>query len=157
VRRLLPNAITILRLLLVPVFAWAVLDARPPVAAALLALIAASDALDGYLARRWHAESRLGAALDPLADKLTQLAGLRVLARPRRRASGAVRTRVRRGRITIRPRLEGKLSTLLVFLVLLAAAACLPPGVVLGLALASAPLVVSSAVRYTLEGRRQLG
>lgn len=175
VRRLLPNAVTILRLLLLPFFGWAVVASRPGAATALLAVIAASDFVDGYLARRWHAETRFGAVLDPVADKLTQITGLillafaqppvaripplfvgLVLARDLWLLYGALRIRVRRGNVSIRPRWEGKSSTAVVFALLLAASAGLPQGLVTGLAVVAAPLVAASAIRYTLDGRRQL-
>jgi len=71
-----PNRITLLRLLLVAPFVMAMQrqqaeDAYRYVALAILAAMAASDLLDGILARRLNATSRLGAILDPLADKVT--------------------------------------------------------------------------------------
>ena len=175
-RRLLPNAITVGRLLLLPVFVWSVLDARPPLATVLLLTMAFSDVLDGYLARRWHAETRMGALLDPLADKLTQLTGLvvlayaappdfpriprlfvaLVLARDALLAYGAVRIRLGRGRVHIRARWEGKASTLLIFVLLCASCVRAPEWVVLGLAIAAAPLVVAAGVHYTIDGRKQI-
>ena len=44
------------------------------------ALVGVTDALDGFLARRWHASSRLGAYLDPIADKVLLSGTLLVLA-----------------------------------------------------------------------------
>lgn len=66
----LPNLISVLRLLLVPGFALVLLEQRFDAALALFLLMGLSDGLDGYLARRLDAASSLGAALDPLADKV---------------------------------------------------------------------------------------
>ena len=66
----LPNLISILRLLLVPWFALVLLEQRFDAALGLFLLMGVSDGLDGYLARRLGAASPLGAALDPLADKV---------------------------------------------------------------------------------------
>ncbi len=72
--RHLPNLITILRLLLVLPAYW-LIGARDHAAAlAIVAVAGASDALDGFLAKRYGWQSRLGAMLDPLADKLLLLA-----------------------------------------------------------------------------------
>lgn len=68
--RQIPNAITLARILLVLPLAWAVLDLRYGLALALFATAAASDGIDGFLARRFGWHTRLGAVLDPLADKL---------------------------------------------------------------------------------------
>jgi CDP-diacylglycerol--glycerol-3-phosphate 3-phosphatidyltransferase/cardiolipin synthase len=77
--------ITILRLILVPVFVTLIItydDTTPREEiwryAAIAAFIIASlsDALDGYLARHWNQGSALGALLDPIADKLLLLAAL---------------------------------------------------------------------------------
>ncbi len=78
----LPNQLTIMRILLIPVL---VLVYYLPVhwhneaAAALFVLAAITDWLDGYLARRWQAASRFGAFLDPVADKLIVAAALVML------------------------------------------------------------------------------
>lgn len=76
----LPNLISAVRLLLVPVFA--VLALREADAWALLVLVVAggSDWLDGRLARALHQQSRLGELLDPAADRLFILVTLLVLA-----------------------------------------------------------------------------
>jgi len=67
----IPNALSLLRLIGVPVFLWLVLVAHADVwAFALLAVSGATDWLDGYLARRLGQVSRVGALLDPLADRL---------------------------------------------------------------------------------------
>ena len=68
--RFIPNAICIVRLLLVAPIVWLLLTER--YAAALVLFVAAgiSDALDGYLAKTFDWRTRLGSLLDPAADKL---------------------------------------------------------------------------------------
>ena len=75
----IPNLLTVLRVLLIPVFIllfylpfswsyWA--------ASAVFAIAAATDWLDGYLARRWEQSTPFGAFLDPVADKVMVAAAL---------------------------------------------------------------------------------
>jgi len=64
-----PNALTVGRLVLVPPTVGCILLGLDGLALVLLLAAALTDALDGWLARRLHLESPLGAALDPLADK----------------------------------------------------------------------------------------
>jgi CDP-diacylglycerol--glycerol-3-phosphate 3-phosphatidyltransferase len=69
----IPNALTVLRLALIPVFVALVVAAdgeRSWAAAAVFAGAAISDQVDGWLARRWRVESRFGTYADPLADRL---------------------------------------------------------------------------------------
>ena len=66
----IPNLITLGRILLVPIVVWAI--ATPGtmwIAFVLFVAAGVSDAVDGYLAKRFHMTSELGAYLDPLADK----------------------------------------------------------------------------------------
>jgi cardiolipin synthase (CMP-forming) len=71
----IPNALSVLRLLLIPVFLWLVLGPEADgVAVAVLMFLGVSDYLDGYLARRLRQTSTLGALLDPVADRLYILA-----------------------------------------------------------------------------------
>ena len=71
----IPNALSIARLLLIPVFLWLVLGPQADgLAVAVLAVLGVSDYLDGYLARRLGQTSTLGAILDPVADRLYILA-----------------------------------------------------------------------------------
>ncbi|WP_341989481.1 CDP-alcohol phosphatidyltransferase family protein [Azorhizobium sp. AG788] len=65
----LPNIITIGRLLIVPVVVWAITADEPMLALALFVLAGVSDAIDGFIARRFNLRTELGAYLDPLADK----------------------------------------------------------------------------------------
>jgi CDP-diacylglycerol--glycerol-3-phosphate 3-phosphatidyltransferase len=73
VRLWLPNALTIARFAAIPVFAWLYLEAGdgPAWGAGIFfAAAALTDQVDGYLARRWHVESRFGKVADPLADRV---------------------------------------------------------------------------------------
>jgi cardiolipin synthase len=72
-----PNLLSMLRLLGVPLFLWLVLGPQADWWALLvLALAGISDWLDGKIARAWNQTSRLGAVLDPLADRLYIFAAL---------------------------------------------------------------------------------
>ena len=67
----LPNLVSFLRLLGVPVFLWLVVVAHADVAGFVLLMLAGlTDWLDGHLARRLDQRSRLGELLDPVADRL---------------------------------------------------------------------------------------
>lgn len=76
----LPNAITLARLVSVPAIVWLILGAHWRSAFTLFVLAGLSDAVDGYLARRWQQQTALGAWLDPLADKALLVAVYVVLA-----------------------------------------------------------------------------
>jgi len=71
-----PNVLSALRLLGVPVFLWLIFTERDGWAIALLAVSGFTDYLDGVIARRFHQISRVGQLLDPAADRLYILAAL---------------------------------------------------------------------------------
>jgi cardiolipin synthase (CMP-forming) len=89
----LANKVTILRILLIPVFVWIMLDyvhdyrrGHPRewqryLAFAVFAAAATSDAVDGFIARRFNQKSELGSYLDPLADKGLLITALVLLSR----------------------------------------------------------------------------
>ena len=69
----LPNALTLGRLALIPVFVVLMVeagDAHSWPAGILFGVAGVTDQIDGFLARRWHVESRFGKIADPLADRL---------------------------------------------------------------------------------------
>jgi cardiolipin synthase len=72
--RHLPNVLTVLRMLLVVPLAWLIDDRRFDAALIVAAVAGATDAIDGFLAKRCGWQSWLGGVLDPLADKLMLLA-----------------------------------------------------------------------------------
>jgi CDP-diacylglycerol--glycerol-3-phosphate 3-phosphatidyltransferase len=85
------NKITLVRIFLIPVFVWLLLDyirnfqrGEPRewerlLACTVFALASLSDAVDGYIARRYNQKTTLGSFLDPLADKALLVSGLVLL------------------------------------------------------------------------------
>ncbi|HEX4911350.1 MAG TPA: CDP-alcohol phosphatidyltransferase family protein [Permianibacter sp.] len=78
--RHLPNLLTVLRCLLTVPLALLLLERQFGWALLVFVVAGGSDALDGFLAKRFHWQSRFGAIADPLADKLLLLIGFGVLA-----------------------------------------------------------------------------
>ncbi|MDD6268565.1 MAG: CDP-alcohol phosphatidyltransferase family protein [Oscillospiraceae bacterium] len=74
----IPNILSYIRILLIPLFVYLYLRAETPIqcfyAALALGVSSISDLLDGKIARRFNMISELGIALDPIADKLTHIA-----------------------------------------------------------------------------------
>ena len=76
----IPNALSVLRLLGIPVFIFfALVREQDVIAITILAIAGVTDYLDGKLARAWNQTSDLGAMLDPVADRIYILATLIVL------------------------------------------------------------------------------
>jgi CDP-diacylglycerol--glycerol-3-phosphate 3-phosphatidyltransferase len=132
------NKITIVRILMVPFFVLQVLyylrtgdELFRFLAVGAFAFAALSDALDGYVARRYHQKSELGAILDPLADKLLLVSGVvllsfdnaprferiplwltgTILSRDMVLLIGLVVIQMVCGKPVVRPRLVGKIAT----------------------------------------------
>jgi CDP-diacylglycerol--glycerol-3-phosphate 3-phosphatidyltransferase len=73
VRSRIPNALTIGRIVLIPVYVWLITTCdggRSWAAAIVFGVAGVTDQIDGYLARLWHVESAFGKIADPLADRL---------------------------------------------------------------------------------------
>ena len=173
--RNLPNLITALRFLLIPVLVLLLIEQRYVAAFGVFVVSAISDLADGLVARHWNVRTRLGAIADPLADKLTMLAVTIVLAtqaliplwlaaaivvRDVVIVAGAVAFHLVVGRVDMQPSRLSKLNTVLEFSVLSAlladaaraieVTAWLPPLFVLVLA-----TLVASGVQYVwVWGRR---
>ncbi len=78
----LPNAITIFRIAIIPVFLWVYLSPLEHanwISMLLFIMAGISDGVDGYVARRWQIESSFGRFLDPVADKLIVMAAILVM------------------------------------------------------------------------------
>ena len=74
-----PNGVTVVRLGLLPLFIYLLLIHQPPeryTAALILAVMGATDWVDGYLARHLHQVSTAGKILDPIADRLLLIGGV---------------------------------------------------------------------------------
>ncbi|MBP1751213.1 MAG: hypothetical protein H6Q57_49 [Geobacteraceae bacterium] len=133
----LPNSITLLRLLLVPLIIYLLLEGNFQSALWLFLLAGISDALDGFIARRFDMRTELGATLDPIADKVLVvsmvfalfLQGLLpiwlmivVVCRDLIIAGGAIAWRCAIGHVDMAPTIVSKVNTflqvMLIFLVL---------------------------------------
>lgn len=137
--RHIPNILTVLRIVLVPPIVWALLAQRFGLALALFFVAGVSDGLDGLLAKQYDWTSRLGALLDPVADKLMLISSyialgwlallpvwlvVLVLVRDLVIVTGAVAYHLRVERVDAAPTIVSKLNTLLqILLVLLVIAA----------------------------------
>ncbi len=129
-----PNLLSLLRLALVPVMGWFVVASRYDIALPIFLAAALTDLADGYIARRFGVTSRLGAMLDPIADKLNMLVATVLLAgaallplwlavaivlRDVIIVAGALAYRAARGHLQIAPTWLSKLNTVFEFAVLL--------------------------------------
>lgn len=76
----LPNAITLFRIFLIPIFVWQFLNGNLDTAAVIFFIAWVSDVLDGWIARKYNLITDFGKIFDPLADKLITLAALFLLA-----------------------------------------------------------------------------
>ncbi len=176
--RWLPNALSAMRIALVPVWlALALVEPpRPALLLALLAIIGGTDMLDGFLARRFHLTTNLGATLDAVADKLASVVAVTFLVFTTRPAFtplplwlwlvlmtrdallliGFVTVWLKHGHVETEHRWHGRLATLILFATVVAAIAGAPAEVVTGGALAVCALVMPGTAAYLREGWRQL-
>jgi cardiolipin synthase (CMP-forming) len=131
---MLPNIITLARIVLIPVTAYFLVNEAYRIALPIFLVAALSDFADGFIARRFRFASRLGAVLDPVADKLNMLVAtvllawqalmpiwlaIAIVARDIVIVLGAIAYRMARGRLDIAPTRLSKLNTVLEFSVLL--------------------------------------
>lgn len=72
----IPNQITMLRIILIPVFIVVLMLGHSYWAAGIFVFAALSDAVDGHLARKWNLVTNFGKIMDPLADKLLVFSAL---------------------------------------------------------------------------------
>jgi cardiolipin synthase len=129
----IPNTITILRIIVVPLLVYLLINGSYTGALWLLAGAGISDALDGFIARRFGMTTYLGSILDPLADKLLITVSALALAwtgllpwwlavviclRDLVIVVGATAYYLRAGKIEMSPSIPGKLSTFLQFLLI---------------------------------------
>jgi cardiolipin synthase len=78
----IPNVLSLLRMGLTPLFIISVVNGQPVWALSIFVVAGVTDALDGFIARAYGQQSRLGAYLDPIADKLLLMSAYVILAIP---------------------------------------------------------------------------
>lgn len=182
----LPNAISIFRVFLVPVWLataegsrQAALEDRPGAAlwlVVILVVLGLSDVVDGWLARRFELTSRFGATLDAIADKLAQVAFVTyfawrgepaftplplwfwgvIIGRDVVMAIGYFVLRRRQGSVETEHQSHGKAASVLLFLVVLGVCAGLPVTAIMAGVFVTTAIVVYSTVAYVSDGLRRL-
>ncbi|MBI1239686.1 MAG: CDP-alcohol phosphatidyltransferase family protein [Alphaproteobacteria bacterium] len=174
----LPNALTLLRIVLVPLIIWFIVGGDHGAAFAVFAIAGITDMVDGALARGFGWHSRLGAYLDPLADKALLASCfvalgyggaiplwlvVIVVGRDAAILAGVAVLQAMRRALVIRPMLISKVNTavqvMYVALVLLSAGLIAVPGSILtGASLVTAGLTIGSWAAYAgVFGRALVG
>jgi cardiolipin synthase len=169
----IPNLITLTRILLTPLFIIFLIQGRYSQALIIFVLAGVSDLADGIIARNWQQKSRLGAYLDPLADKLLMSASfvtlsisllipswltVVVISRDVILGLGSLILKLADYPLVIKPSLAGKWTTTLqlitVGLVLLGKLLPLPYGILVVFFYLTGALTVISGSQYILRGLR---
>ena len=167
----IPNLITMLRIILAPVFAIYVINDQLNAALVIFVVCSATDALDGMLARVFNQKSKLGAYLDPLADKLILVTAfillsamghlpawltVTVIARDVVILLGVVTIHLNKLELHIRPSILSKINTWFQFLTVTAVLSkgllSLEPALYLYFYYATALSTVSSGLHYIQYG-----
>ena len=171
----LANWLTTLRILLIPVFVSLLVYRRPAEALLVFCLASLTDLLDGYIARSRGRQTRLGAFLDPVADKLlltsafVTLTYLKVIpfwiavvvvSRDLILSVGVLVIHVAGGTVQPAPSWLGKLSTVFQMATVLAAMVSFYFGALQALprlfAWVTAVFTVTSGLQYIMQGLKQI-
>lgn len=166
-----PNLLTFLRIFLTPVLIWFLLEGKLNQALLIFLVAGLTDGLDGFIARAFHQKSKLGAYLDPLADKLLLMSSFVLLGYqqmvPRWLVSlvvirdcvillGLMMFMIHHVPVEIRPAVVGKASTLAQLLTVLTALSSqlfsLPSWILMSLFAATGTLSVASGFHYVRVG-----
>jgi CDP-diacylglycerol--glycerol-3-phosphate 3-phosphatidyltransferase len=177
------NKITILRILLIPFFVVEILyyvktgnEVHRLLGIICFGVAAICDGVDGYVARRYHQRSELGAILDPLADKLLLVSGIVLLSfdqRPYLQSvplwltgtiigrdilllTGLIVILMTVGKVKVRPRMLGKIATVLQMAVVLWILLKWHGKWLPALTMAAAICTGISGLLYVWDGTRQL-
>jgi len=177
------NKITILRILLIPFFVVQVLyyvrsghELHRLLAILSFAIAAICDGVDGYIARRYNQRSELGAILDPLADKLLLVSGIvllsidhapylmtiplwltgTIIGRDVLLLIGLLVIQMTVGKVTVRPRMLGKASTVLQMAIVLWILLKWPEKWLWFWIIGAAVCTGGSGLLYVWDGMRQL-
>ena len=171
----LPNSLTILRILLIPVFIGFLLYERYEYSLAVLLLAGLTDGLDGTIARVANQRTRLGAYLDPVADKLLLTSGfvtlsvlhlvpswiaIVVVSRDMMLMTGTLLARLTESQLDISPTLLGKGTTLVqlsyLILVVLLTSRQMDPRLIQPLLYLMVCVTVMSGFHYLYRGFTRL-
>lgn len=173
----LANSLTMLRIILIPVFVSLLVYRKVTAALVVFCLASFTDLLDGYIARTRGSQTRLGAFLDPLADKLLLTASfvtltylyprllpfwitVTVLSRDLLLILGTALIHIAGGRVHPTPTRLGKASTafqmVTVLAVLLVLAFRMDPRIKTGLVWVTAAFTIASGIQYLYQGTRFL-
>lgn len=177
------NKITIVRILLIPFFVVEVLyyvkagnEIHRLLAIVSFAVAAICDGVDGYVARRYNQRSELGAVLDPLADKLLLVSAIilfsfdhepylqpiplwltgTIIGRDLLLLIGLLVVHLMVGKVKVRPRMLGKVATVLQMIVVVWILLKWEPRWLHGWMLAGAICTGVSGLLYVYDGSRQL-
>jgi cardiolipin synthase len=177
------NKITIIRILLIPFFVLEVLyyvkeggELHRLLAISSFGLAAIFDGIDGYIARRYNQRSELGAILDPLADKLLLVSGIvllsfdhsprlegvpiwltvTVIARDIILLAGVLVIQITIGKLKVRPRIVGKVATVLQMTIVLWVLLKWSDKWLFALTLGAAICTGLSGLFYVWDGVRQM-
>jgi cardiolipin synthase len=172
----IPNLITASRIILAPVFVIYLINDRLSSALVVFLICMISDGVDGMVARLFNQKSRLGAYLDPLADKILLvtafiLLGVRgylpswltvtAIARDVMILLGVLVFHLNRLELRVRPSAVSKINTCFQFItlsvVLFKGYVLLPPAVYETLYYATAALTITSGLHYMQYGLRTMG
>jgi cardiolipin synthase len=172
----IPNSLTILRILLIPIYVGLLVYERFDAAMAVLVLAGVTDALDGTIARAANQRTRLGAFLDPLADKLLLTSGfitlssihlipswvtIVVVSRDVMLLLGTAVAQFSESDINIAPTILGKGATFFqlayVLLVILLSSRQMDLSLLTPLLVVMVALTVSSGCHYLYRGYRSVG
>ncbi|NPA53414.1 MAG: CDP-diacylglycerol--glycerol-3-phosphate 3-phosphatidyltransferase [Aquificae bacterium] len=174
----LANQLTILRIFLVPIFIICLGYNKPLCALAVFTLAGITDALDGYVARKFNQVTTLGKILDPIADKALLISSfifiynsdlnvkfpfwfvVLVISRDVYILVGAAIIYLIKGHLDVKPSIFGKMTTffqiLTVVFVLLANIVNIPETLIMYLIYITTFFTIISAITYTYEGITQL-
>ena len=178
------NKVTIFRILLIPFFVVEILyyvktgnELHRFLGTSSFALAAVCDGVDGYIARRYNQRSELGAILDPLADKLLLVSGIvllsfdhspylqtiplwltgTIIGRDILLLVGLIVIQMMVGKVAVKPRILGKIATVLQMMVLLWVLLKWQGKWLLFWTLSAALCTGASGLLYLWDGMRQLG
>ncbi len=169
----IPNTLTLARIVLIPVLVWFLLNGKMNAALTVFFVAGITDGLDGLIARVFNQKSRLGAFLDPLADKLLLVTSFMVLghmslvprwlviivvSRDIMIALGFAILKLLGITVRIKPVISSKMTTLMqlvtVLLVIGASVIQLPPWAYVWLFAVTAAFSVMSGLQYIFIGMR---